>query len=101
MADISAAIAAIQGASRGEEVRDSICDALEAVNEERLDCETVNGHTVGTDVPTNALFLTSSERSRIDSIPVPAVEDAGKFLRVDSSGAWAMVALSNAEGVGF
>lgn len=71
MADISAYIAVIENASRGEEVRDSIVNALNAIN---------NG---------------------IGSIPFPTAADAGKYLRVNTSGTWELATIQNAEEVSF
>ena len=41
---------------------------------------------------TLSIFLTdgSEYTYRIQNIPVPTIEDEGKFLRVDSSGKWAI-----------
>ena len=101
MAGISTYIAAIEAAARGEEVRDSIVDALEAINAGVDNALTVNGHTVGVDVPATAVFLTQAEKSQLDTVPVPTIADAGKFLRVDSTGAWALESVADAEEVGF
>lgn len=73
MANISTEIVAIQAASRGEEVRDAIVSALEAINAED---------------PANAL-------------PTPTAADSGKYLRVNSSGAWVLATVPNAEEVSF
>ena len=71
MANISTEIAAIQAASRGEEVRDSIVSALEAINEDG------------------------------SAFPTPTAADSGKYLRVDNSGAWVLATVPNAEEVSF
>lgn len=71
MADISSYITVIENASRGEEVRDSIVNALNAIN---------NG---------------------IGSIPFPSASDSGKYLRVNTSGAWELATVPNAEEVSF
>ena len=101
MAGISTYVAAIEAAARGEEVRDSIVDALEAINAGGDNALTVNGHTVGVDVPATAVFLTQAEKTQLDTIPVPTVSDEGKFLRVNSSGAWSLESVADAEEVGF
>ena len=44
MADISAYISAIERASRGEEVRDSIIQALNAINTQGGNAATLDGH---------------------------------------------------------
>ena len=74
MVDISTEIQAIQTAMRGEEVRDSIIDALVAINED-------DGGT--------------------STLPTPTAADAGKFLAVSSLGTWELKSISNAEGVSF
>lgn len=71
MANISDYISIIEAASRGEEVRDAIVSALNAIN---------NG---------------------IGGIPLPTSADSGKFLRVNTSGAWELVTVQNAEEVSF
>ena len=71
MADISAYSAEIENSSRGEEVRDSIVNALVAIN---------NG---------------------VGSIPVPTAADSGKYMRVNTSGAWELATVQNAEEVSF
>lgn len=71
MANISDYISIIEAASRGEEVRDAIVNALNAIN---------NG---------------------IGGIPFPTSADAGKYLRVNTSGAWELVTVQNAEEVSF
>lgn len=67
MANISTQIAAIESASRGEEVRDSIVSALNAVN----------------------------------VMPTASNADSGKYVRVNSSGAFVLATVPNAEGVSF
>ena len=74
MVDISTEIQAIQTAMRGEEVRDSIIDALVAINED-------DGGT--------------------STLPTPTVSDAGKFLAVSSLGAWELKSIASAEEVSF
>lgn len=71
MADISREIAAIETAARGEEVRDSLVSALTAIN------------------------------AGVPALPNPTLSDAGKYLRVSSSGAWVISAVPNAEEVSF
>ena len=114
MANISTYIAAIESAARGEEVRTAIVNALEAMNNEGAD--TVNGHTVESDVPANAAFtdttysaatttadglMTTADKTKLDGLPTPAASDSGKYLRVDSSGDYVLVTVPNAEGVSF
>ena len=72
MANISTEIQAIETATRGEEVRDSIVGALTKINAD------AGGN-----------------------LPAPTVSDAGKFLTVSSSGAWQLTDIPSAEGVGF
>ena len=72
MANINTEIQAIETATRGEEVRDSIIGALQKINAD------VSGN-----------------------IPAPTISDAGKFLSVDSEGDWTLVTPTSAEGVSF
>lgn len=71
MANISDYIAVIEAAARGEEVRDAIVNALNAIN---------NG---------------------VGGIPLPTAADSGKYLRVNTSGAWELATIQNAEEVSF
>ena len=71
MADISREIRAIETAARGEEVRDALVSALNAINAE------------------------------VPSLPEPTASDAGKYLKVNSSGTWILATVPNAEEVSF
>ena len=91
MADISAYIAVIENASRGEEVRDSIVNALNAINE----------GTAATATPTSDGLMPASDKQKLNGIPNPTAADAEKFLRVDSTGAYELAAVRSAEEVRF
>ena len=71
MADISREIRAIETAARGEEVRDALVGALEAINAE------------------------------VPALPEPTASDAGKYLKVNSSGTWILATVPSAEEVSF
>jgi len=71
MANITPYINVIETASRGEEVRDSIVSALEAIN-------------------TNE-----------STLPTPTASDSGKVLSVNTSGNWTLRQFTSAEGVSF
>lgn len=87
MANISTQIAAIEAAARGEEVRDSIVSAFNAIN------------TLATS--NSSGLMSASDKSFLNSIPDPSASDSGKFLRVNSSGDYVLATVSNAEGVNF
>lgn len=63
-------------------LNDAICDITG-------DAGTVNGHTVNSDVPSNAIYL-----------PAVSSSDNGKVLRV-VSGVWSAELLPSANGVSF
>lgn len=91
MADISAYISVIENASRGEEVRDSIVNALIAINE----------GTAAPATPTSDGLMPASDKQKLNGIPSPVAADAGKFLHVDSSGAYELAVVPSAEEVRF
>lgn len=80
MADISTEIAVIESASRGEEVRDAIVDALNAMN---------------------AAVPSSGDQTKINALPSLSASDAGKFIMVDSTGSMVATTIPQAEGVSF
>lgn len=80
MADISTEIAAIESSSRGEEVRDAIVDALNAMN---------------------AAVPSISDQAKINALPSLSASDAGKFITVDSTGNMVATTIPQAEGVSF
>ena len=103
MADISTEIAAIESASRGEEVRDSIIDALTIINES-IDIDlpepTASDEGKALLVDSNGDW-TLGEVETDTGLPTPTASDSGKYLRVDSNGDWVLVTVPNAEGVSF
>lgn len=91
MADISQYIAEIELAARGEEVRDAIVNALNAINE----------GTGSTATPTADGLMSASDKRKLNGIPSPAAADAGKFLRVNGMGAYELAVVPSAEEVSF
>lgn len=87
MANISTQIAAIESAARGEEVRDSIVSALNAIN------SNATASTSG--------LMSAEDKVLLDSIPTPSALDSGKYLRVNGSGEYVLATVPNAEGVSF
>lgn len=91
MADISQYIAEIELAARGEEVRDAIVNALNAINE----------GTAAPATPTSDGLMPASDKQKLNGIPSPVAADAGKFLRVNSTGAYELAVVPSAEEVRF
>lgn len=42
-------------------------------------------------------LMSSADKVKLDGLPTPTTSDAGKFLRVNSAGAYELVAMANAE----
>lgn len=87
MININGQIATIENATRGEEVRDAIIRAFELIN--------TNATT------TSDGMMDKTDKQKLNKIPAPTANDAGKLLVVDASGNYALTELQSAEGVGF
>lgn len=77
MADISAYIAAIERASRGEEVRDAIIAAINVINKNGNTAYELNGHP-------DSYFAKQSDMDKI--LPLDAEPRAGSGRAVSSGG---------------